>query len=369
PVVQIGDSRWEINTYGNDTGFGMGGRDPPEWLSAEVTTDKQVYQEGENVSLRAYIVNEGDERITLDDARMVLQIYGPERRGGTSVYSFDAILTGSVTVEPKSKLLLAREFEWDQKSFGYGIDPHPVRAGSYVIDLLLSGYEGRVFHDSRDIRIEASAQQQSTDGEDGTEAREIAVYALLASDPRLAKYREGVYGHAEDFQPLRKEPSGAWIDEAVMHVIKEQIVEGDWQTGYNVTYRGLTDVNMEIRSAREILSIEEIPLADTTHQYTFNEQDKEIIRAALDNVTVRQTLESKEELGYSTFATVVAYNGYFASSETLCPPGKCGRVHFQVEDTKQVMLVWLNTDTRVVARIDLSMEWKQDCRQFACKES
>ncbi|MGI0013163.1 MAG: hypothetical protein ACREBU_06950, partial [Nitrososphaera sp.] len=44
PVVQIGDSRWEINTYGNDTGFGMGGRDPPEWLSAEVTTDKQGYQ-------------------------------------------------------------------------------------------------------------------------------------------------------------------------------------------------------------------------------------------------------------------------------------------------------------------------------------
>lgn len=211
--------------------------------------------------------------------------------------------------------------------------------------------------------------EEPADIYDGTEARERAVYKLLASDPRLAKYRVGVYGHAEDFTPLRQEPSGAWIDEAVMHVIEQQIVEGDWQTSYNVTYRGLMDVRMEIRSGTEILSIEEIPLADNTRQYSFNEQDKEIIRAALDNATVRQTLESKEELGYSTFVTSVAYNGYFTNSETLCPLGKCGRVHFQIEDTKQVMIVWLNTDTRVVARIDLSMEWKQDCCQFACNES
>lgn len=211
--------------------------------------------------------------------------------------------------------------------------------------------------------------EESVDGSDGTQRRETAIYALLASDPRLAKYREGVYGHVEDFSPLRREPSGAWIDEASMHVIKEQVVEGDWETGYNVTYKGVTEVQMEIKSAREILTIKEIPLPDSKYQYTFNEQDKAIIRAALDNATARQTLESKEVLGHSTFVTTVAYNGYFTSSETLCPPGKCGRVHFQVEDTKQVMIVWLNTDTHVVARIDLSMEWKQDCRQFDCKES
>lgn len=248
--------------------------------------------------------------------------------------------------------------------------------GAYWIPLHADRYESRVFVISdlvdpavlSDVMTAGWDVEESMDAHDGTEAREIAVYALLASDPGLAKYRKNVYGHVEDFAPLRKEPSGAWIDEAVMHVIKEQIVEDDWQTGYNVTYRGLTDVKMEIRSAREILSIREIPLADKMNQYSFSQQDKEIILAALDNGTVRQTLESKEAFGYSTFVTGVAYNGYFTNSETLCPPGKCSRVHFQVEDTKQVMIVWLNTDTLVVARINLSMEWKQDCRQFACKE-
>lgn len=215
---------------------------------------------------------------------------------------------------------------------------------------------------------EITVLQSQDEYYDETDTREIKVYSLLAADPRLAKYRIGVYGHSEDVQPLRKEPSGAWIDEAIMHVIKEQIVEGSWETGYTLTYKGITDVKMEVRSGKEILSIIEIPRPDIIHQYSFNDQDKGIIRAALGNSTVVQELQEKRAGGYKTYVNEVAYNGFFAGS-TSCPPENCARVHFQVENTKQVMIVWLHSETGIVARMDLSQEWKNDCRQYACKES
>jgi hypothetical protein len=203
---------------------------------------------------------------------------------------------------------------------------------------------------------------------DEDDSREIRVYSLLASDPSLAKYRTGVYGHSEDVRPLRREASGAWVDNASMHVVKEEAVEGSWQTGYTLTYKGVMDVSMEIRSAREILSIKETGLPDSVRNYTFSESDKTIIQAALSNSTVTQSLQSKQSQGKTTFVNGVMYNGYFAGSST-CPPANCARVHFQVENTKQVMVVWLHSVTGIVARIDMSSEWEQDCRQFACKES
>lgn len=168
PVIQLGDSKWTIRTYGNDVGLGMGGKDPYGWLAAEVATEKQVYEEDDNVVLKAYVVNHGNETATLDDVRMFLQVFDRERKSGySSVYAFDAILNGPITIEPNSRTLLARGFEWDQKTFGSGMDPHSVHTGIYGIDLLFSGYEGIVFHDHKEIQIVGRGQQQNPGNIDG----------------------------------------------------------------------------------------------------------------------------------------------------------------------------------------------------------
>ncbi len=160
PVIKIGDSKWSIRTYGNDSGSGMGGKDPPAHLAAEIVTDKQVYEQGENVVLEAYVVNKGNEPVLFNYVSMVLQIFDREQKGSCcGVYGFHANLDGPITIEPNSRTLLARDLEWDQKTFGYGMDPHPVHTGIYSVDLLFSGYEGVVFHDHKDIQIVGRGEQ------------------------------------------------------------------------------------------------------------------------------------------------------------------------------------------------------------------
>lgn len=154
PVIQVGDSRWTISTFGSDSSMWMGGKEPPEWLSAEITTSKASYQAGENVTVGAYLVNKGDQEVTLENPRMFLLIFGSEKKDGYgNVYGYDASLDGSVTIRPDSRMLLAREFGWDQKTFSNGVEPTSVQQGIYRIELALSGLEGHVFYDNKEIEI------------------------------------------------------------------------------------------------------------------------------------------------------------------------------------------------------------------------
>ncbi|UVS68084.1 cupredoxin domain-containing protein [Nitrososphaera viennensis] len=157
PIVKIGASEWGIENYGSDQYIGLGGRQPPEWLKATVETDKDAYSAGEDVKISAHLANEGAQAITLDnDTRLILTIYDDSNKYNENVYTIDSYIFGlkePIVVEPGSKILLARAFQWDQKTFGFGVAPHDVEQGRYSIGMSFAGYNASVFHTETQFRI------------------------------------------------------------------------------------------------------------------------------------------------------------------------------------------------------------------------
>jgi plastocyanin len=174
PVIQIGDSNWEIRTYGSSTGFGMySNNEPPVGLWLEVRTDKQAYAEGESVQIEAYFVNDGREKVVLEGARLIMQVADLNIQDSINyAFSIDSIYSSSVNetiaVEPKSEVLLARAFQWDQKtfeSFDFNSSSYPVASGTYAVSASFSGYQGYVFHDRKRVQIGAGDATDDSENE------------------------------------------------------------------------------------------------------------------------------------------------------------------------------------------------------------
>jgi len=156
PSVQIGNSSWSIQTYGNDTYGGNGNVNPIPSLKLDVVTDKTVYHFGENVEIKNFIINNSTKKITLDkDLRLWVQVYNKNQKG--SYVFFYAILAmyddQPMVLEPKSKTLLARAFYWDQQTFRYMTPPQWVGPGTYIIDSSFTGYNGTVWDTEAPISI------------------------------------------------------------------------------------------------------------------------------------------------------------------------------------------------------------------------
>jgi hypothetical protein len=167
PLIQIGDSIWEINTSG---GVGLGGKQPPEWLKLMTETDNDVYRMGETVAIKSYIENDGDDIVTLSGTRLVVDIgnatiYADPNSSTTALnvlYAIDAYAydgEDEIVVQPHSRVLLVRPFYWNQELGGslisdeLAITPASVQVGNYTIHTSFAGYEGAVIYDSKDIQI------------------------------------------------------------------------------------------------------------------------------------------------------------------------------------------------------------------------
>jgi hypothetical protein len=150
--ITVGNSSWHISTFGSDTSMGQGGPgEIPDWLSLDFETDKGDYSIGEPIEIRAYVINEGSESMILDreSRRLITMIYGPAEDGGGSVYgidSYDFDATDPIIIEPHSKTLLVRSFMWDQKTMEWGVEPHQVPEGTYMITMSFSGYSNAVLN-------------------------------------------------------------------------------------------------------------------------------------------------------------------------------------------------------------------------------
>lgn len=159
PVIKVGGSGWQIRDYGAGQGMGMAGQWPPETLKVQVVTDKQAYSPGEAVTIEAYLVNDGPERVVLDNgASLVIAIAGDKHKFPNGfVYTIDATYNSDnepIIVEPGTRLLLARPFQWDQKSFDSSLVPFAVgEEGRYSVSLALSGLQSYVMHDDEEIVI------------------------------------------------------------------------------------------------------------------------------------------------------------------------------------------------------------------------
>jgi plastocyanin len=172
PVIQIGDSNWEIRSYGSNTGLGMySNNERPVGLQLDVRTDKQAYAEGESMQIEAYFVNNGREKVVLDeDARLIVQVLDLRKDGYDFTFSIDSIYSSmanrTIAVEPKSEVLLARAFRWDQKTFeSVDSSSYPVASGTYAVSASFSGYQGHVFHDSKRIQIGAGNATDDSENE------------------------------------------------------------------------------------------------------------------------------------------------------------------------------------------------------------
>lgn len=168
PLVQIGDSIWQINTSSGI--IGMGGKAPPEWIRLTTETDMDTYRMGEAITIKSYIENDGDEIVTLSGSRLVIDIgnatvYDDPNSSTTALnilYTIDAYPYDGeedIIIQPHSKVLLVRPFYWNQELGGSLISdeqvlaPAPVQAGNYTIHTSFAGYEGAVMYDSKGIQI------------------------------------------------------------------------------------------------------------------------------------------------------------------------------------------------------------------------
>lgn len=157
--VRVGNSSWQIQTFGSDTGmYQYGPHKVPDWMRLDVETDKQIYAPGEPVEIRTYLVNDGTDSLNVDRsaARLITSIAREY-----TIDAFDFNSADSMLVEPKSKILLVRPFIWDQKTFHSGKEPFLVQEGQYNIGVSFSGIENYILHNSTQIAIgEAPAIQQ-----------------------------------------------------------------------------------------------------------------------------------------------------------------------------------------------------------------
>lgn len=169
PLVQIGDSIWQINT--SDGGVGLGGRTPPQWLTLTTETDRDAYRSGETITIKSYIENNGNQTVTLSGMRLVIDIgnatvydnpnsstTAPNIHYAIDAYPYDGENDG-IIIQPHTKVLLVRPFYWNQEvgpsyfSGAIAASPESVQAGNYTIYTSLSGYEGTVIYDRKDIMI------------------------------------------------------------------------------------------------------------------------------------------------------------------------------------------------------------------------
>jgi len=151
-IVQIGDSDWQIRTYGSDSSGSIGGKKAPEWLRVNVETSKDVYSKDESIEIKAYIINDSEEKIILNkDLRLIIQVLG----SSGSLYGIDAYISDGepIVLEPKSRTLLARPFYWDQETFISMAAPQYVGQGTYTLDMDFAGYQGHFFRDQKKIQI------------------------------------------------------------------------------------------------------------------------------------------------------------------------------------------------------------------------
>ncbi|HEX7033722.1 MAG TPA: hypothetical protein VF172_12050 [Nitrososphaera sp.] len=190
PLVQVGDSIWQINT--SDGGVGMGGRAPPQWLTLTTETDRDVYGPGETITIRSYIDNNGNQTVVLKGARLIIDIgnatvYDNPNASTTALnvhYTIDAYpydgKEHDIIIQPQTKVLLVRPFYWNQEvgrsyfSDGLVAPPQIVQPGNYTIYTSLSGYEGSAIYDRKDIMITTAAAAPSDDAVDIAETGVVA---------------------------------------------------------------------------------------------------------------------------------------------------------------------------------------------------
>ncbi|MCE9652514.1 MAG: hypothetical protein K8Q89_05595 [Nitrosarchaeum sp.] len=120
PTIKIGDSDWAIRTFGSGTNMGIGGGQHPENTWMELELNKNEFFEGDMVEIRAYMINNSTEKITVVPDNLLIKVIKAQPVGYyENLYGIDARYESDkpIVLEPGSKTLLARPFYWNQNTF------------------------------------------------------------------------------------------------------------------------------------------------------------------------------------------------------------------------------------------------------------
>ena len=94
---------------------------------------------------------------------------------------------------------------------------------------------------------------------------------------------------------------------AEVYVIGEQVVSGNWTTGYTVTYTGRQTLNVTVQFTRpstyNVTGMVVTSLTDNSSQISFNATQRRAIQTALENSTVKADLSGMPYYVYHAFAT------------------------------------------------------------------
>ena len=124
PIIQIGESEWSIQTYGSNSGRGIGGGPAPDDTWLELELDKNEYSKGDIAEIKAYLVNNGTKSIGFIPRELLITVIKTQPvEYYDQLYGIDARNESDemIVLNPESRTLLARTFYWNQTTFS-GLD-------------------------------------------------------------------------------------------------------------------------------------------------------------------------------------------------------------------------------------------------------
>ncbi|MCV0367747.1 MAG: hypothetical protein K5798_10865 [Nitrosopumilus sp.] len=149
PTVNIGNSVWEIRTFGSNGGMGIGGISTPENTWMELELNKSEFSDGDVAEIKAYLVNNSTETVQFTRGELLITViktqpvgYYDQLYGIHARYESDKI----IVLEPKSTALLVRPFYWNQTTFQSFDDEHRLEPKQYRMISRFVG-EGNTWYD------------------------------------------------------------------------------------------------------------------------------------------------------------------------------------------------------------------------------
>ena len=125
------------------------------------------------------------------------------------------------------------------------------------------------------------------------DAKEGTTYAMVLADDRVKTELEGVLDITSDFVPFEGRQTD--VDVMTLTVTGREILEGSWQTEYVSTLTNRFALEIQVKNGT-IESIERTELDDIRTVFTYTDEEKGIIRTALEIPEMEEALSQKGDV-------------------------------------------------------------------------
>lgn len=175
------------------------------------------------------------------------------------------------------------------------------------------------------------------------DAKEGEVFALVVSDERVKAEIEGTHEVTSDFLPSERRVNSD-ADLMTLLVTGREVLTGSWETSYKSVLTERFSLTIEVKDG-SIISIEKKTLEDLGGVFTYTDEEKELIRTALQDSNVQSAVKQKEDAGLGLAVSLRP----IANPTMDCPAEGCWLIVIRQVDSHATFLVWLNsTEDKVI---------------------